>query len=78
MLHWVYFFSNIFLDFENYNIRENAQQKIDPMPRDAPRRDVFGRGLKNFVAHRGGFIINFEKSHFLPIFGYLVHSIQRL
>ena len=48
------------------------------MPRDASRRDVFGRGLKIFVARRGGFIINFEESHFLPIFGYLVHSIQRL
>ena len=63
------FFLKFFLDFENYNIQENAQQKIDTMQRDASRRDVFGRGLKIFVARRGGFIINFEKSHFCQFSG---------
>ena len=72
------FFFEFFLDFENYNIQENAQQKIDTMQRDASRRDVFGRGLKIFVARRGGFKINFAKSQFLPIFRYLVHSIRQI
>ena len=63
-LHLDYFYSNIFLDVGNAKNRGNSSEKIVQMPRDAPRRDVFGHGLEIFVAHRGGFKIDFELVHF--------------
>ena len=54
------FFSKKFLDVENLKNRGKHGEKIGTMPRDAPRREVFGRGLGLFIVRRGGFKINFE------------------
>ena len=56
---WSIFFLKIFPMLKIITSGE-MHKKIYQMPRDAPRRDVFARGLGIFVARRGGFIIDFE------------------